>query len=85
MQLLWERRIMQGCNNLCLRIKEQELVPEYAYNGRIGGMYNNGYRRCSVCQINLKIPEFKCPCCHSKMRTTNCRSRKRSITEKIRY
>lgn len=76
---------MQMCNNICLRIKAAEQVAEYEYNGRKGGIYKNGYKRCTKCAINLKIPEFKCPCCHSKMRATNCRSAKRAITEHARY
>ena len=76
---------MQMCNDLCRLIKEKEMTSIYAYNAQHTGMYTNGYKRCSICQINLRIPEYKCPCCHTKMRSTNCRSAKRAITEKARY
>jgi len=73
------------CNNMCLRIKAQEQVPIYSYNARNTGVYNNGYKRCQRCNIYLKTKSIKCPCCHFRLRVSNCRSAKRNLTEHARY
>ena len=33
------------------------------------GRYENGQKRCQHCEIFIKWPGLRCPCCHTSLRT----------------
>ena len=50
-----------SCKGICLMI-EQEKIPNAL-------KYKSGMKRCSWCEVWLKLDETRCPCCRMKLRT----------------
>ena len=50
-----------SCRGLCYRFKSHSF----------GNMcrYVDGYKRCSYCDVFMKITLLRCPCCALKLRT----------------
>ena len=51
-----------ACNGICDRHKP--FNPP-----RMGSRYKLGYKRCTVCDIFLEVEGYRCPCCHTILRT----------------
>ena len=50
-----------GCNGVCVRYKAKKPAS--------GGRYENGQKRCQVCEVFLKTDEMWCPCCGLRLRS----------------
>ena len=55
-----------SCNGICERYKAKT-------NPIILSRYNEGQKRCSVCEIFINWNENNCPCCNYKLRTRSFR------------
>ena len=58
---MWRECKMCACKGLCDRYK--------AKKPKSGGRYENGQRRCQVCEIFIKWEGLWCPCCAYRLRT----------------
>jgi hypothetical protein len=45
------------CKGICIRKK--------AFSNN----YNNGQKRCQICELFIKWNGLRCPCCHCRLRT----------------
>ena len=50
-----------GCKGICQQFREPK--PEDV------GMYQVGIKRCTICNVNMKLGQLRCPCCNSLLRT----------------
>lgn len=47
--------------------------------------YDNGFRRCTMCNIYIKTDELRCYCCKLPLRTVSYRSRAKRLRVVVRY
>lgn len=52
-----------GCRGICSEYSEKKINPKGS------GMYNLGYKRCTVCECFMKREGKNCPCCGYRLRT----------------
>ena len=50
-----------GCKGNCNELKELK--------GEHGGIYEEGMKRCTNCNVNMKVNDLRCPCCNNLLRT----------------
>jgi len=50
-----------GCKEICLRYKARGSISK--------GRYNNGQKRCQVCDLFIVWSGLWCPCCGYKLRS----------------
>ena len=60
----------QTCKGICEREKAESM--------HWGQRYQLGQKRCSLCDTFFVTPNFRCPCCQTKLRSKP-RSRRRKI------
>lgn len=65
------------CRGLCHNIKGYDLRK------KIDFAYEQGFRKCSICECHFKIVESYCGCCNNKLRTTHIR-RRQETKEKVK-
>ena len=53
--------IRGGCKGICVRYK--------ARKPPVGGRYENGQKRCQICEIFMLTDELWCPCCGYRIRS----------------
>lgn len=62
------------CKGLCNRFDSKSFGNE--------NKYENGYKRCSFCDVFMKVSGLRCPCCALKLRTksrVNPKRRKQNV------
>jgi len=64
---------MSSCKGICTRHKAQKPIT--------GGRYNNGQKRCQICEIFIETDKIHCPCCGLKLRT---KPRNKKYKDKLR-
>src|SRR6188472_3774684 len=68
------------CKNICFQFKAtRSHAPNCQYYSE-KGRYDNGQKRCQICEIFIKWPGSRCPCCHTSLRT---RPRPKKYREKL--
>ena len=50
------------CRGLCIEIEVKKINPKDS------GMYQLGYKRCSICEKFIKCEKTRCPCCGTLVR-----------------
>ncbi len=50
-----------SCKGLCNRLDSKSFGNNHKYE--------NGYKRCSFCNVFMEITSLRCPCCALKLRT----------------
>ena len=65
--------MVQSCKGICVSFKGIPMINSKRYE--------SGQKRCSYCELFLKTPEIRCPCCKTILRT---KSRSR-YKKKIRF
>ena len=62
-----------SCRGLCCRFEAKSFG-----NAK---KYSDGYKRCSYCDVFMKIVSLRCPCCALKLRTkSRVNPKRRGIT-----
>ena len=64
-----------SCRGLCDRIQSKSFGNNHKYE--------NGYKRCSFCNIFMKFNGLRCPCCTLKLRTKSRVNSKRRRSQNI--
>ena len=51
-----------------------------------GGIYQVGMKRCTKCNVNMKLEQLRCPCCNNLLRTKprEGRSKNKILREKFK-
>lgn len=49
------------CKGLCQQFRELK--------SENGGIYEEGMKRCTKCDVNMKLEQLRCPCCNGLLRT----------------
>lgn len=60
-----------NCKGICIDFKIKTHGP------KDGGRYENGQKRCSICNIFIKWSGIRCPCCGTALRMKPKNSKKR--------
>ena len=50
-----------GCKEICYKFKVMK--------GANGGIYEEGMKRCTFCNVNMIFHDLRCPCCNLLLRT----------------
>ena len=49
------------CKGICQQFRELKSED--------GGIYEDGMKRCTKCNVNMKLEQLRCPCCNGLLRT----------------
>ena len=55
------------CKGICTLYKSKTVLQKEKYQ--------NGIRRCTLCESFLEVTSDRCPCCHALLRTRSRRKR----------
>jgi len=64
-----------SCKGLCHRFDSKSFGNDHKYE--------NGYKRCSYCNIFMKTIVLRCPCCALKLRTKSRVNLKRRMIQNV--
>jgi hypothetical protein len=57
------------CKNICFQFKAMRSHAPNCQYYLEEGRYDNGQKRCQICDIFIKWSGSRCPCCHTSLRT----------------
>jgi len=55
------------CRNLCIKFRATRPHAPHSNHYSVEGRYDNGQKRCQLCEIFIKWSGSRCPCCHASL------------------